>query len=153
MSIVKTVALSGHRILPEDFDRYRLQGALEDLLEEGYTSFCCGMAQGFDLLALECLIDLKYRYHVRVEACIPYSGHSASLPYSDRVRYGELLAKCDEKTVLAEEYRAGCMQARNRYMVDKSDLLFVYCTQKKGGTVYTVKYALSRGVEVRYFTP
>ena len=43
------------------------------------------------------------------------------------------------------------MQKRNRYMVDNSDLvLAVWNGEKRGGTWYTIDYALKKGKPVRY---
>lgn len=142
-------ALTGHRDLPENFDVNKVYDALETLIREGYTSFLCGMARGFDLLALQCLADLKQRYHVRIEACIPYAGHGNGLPPEERKKHHELLTWCDEHTVLAPAYYNGCMLARDRYMVDKCDVVLAYCTRDMGGTAYTVKYARTKGKEVR----
>ena len=143
-----TLALSGHRELPEGFDINALHDTLEELIKEGCTHVCCGMARGFDLLALECLIDLKRRYHVCVEACIPHRGQADKFPQFDKMRYECLLSRCDVKTVLSEKYHSGCMLARNRYMVDKSDVLLAYCTRSSGGTAYTVDYAKRAGLHV-----
>ena len=52
-------ALTGHRILPPSFDRRILFDEIEELIRKGYTSFFCGMAEGFDLLSLQLLIELK----------------------------------------------------------------------------------------------
>lgn len=144
-------ALTGHRDLKKDFDRNLLYDTLEELIREGYTTYCCGMARGFDLTALECLCELKRRYHVRLLACIPYAEQGERLGASDRNLYRILLADCDEKHVLSEHYYPGCMFTRNRYMVDRADLLLAYFVENSGGTAYTVKYARSRGVEVRFF--
>ena len=145
----RVCALSGHRGLPANFDKNLLYDTLDELIREGYDTFCCGMARGFDLVALECLADLKQRHHVRIEACIPYAGQRQTLPRFERVRYGNLLSWCDEVTVLSEHYYSGCMLARNRYMVDKADVLLAYCTREDGGTAYTVRYARAKGIEVR----
>lgn len=144
-----TVALTGHRALPADFDRNALYDHLQALIEEGYDTFCCGMARGFDLTALACLVDLKERYHVRIEACIPYRGQDKGLPFEAREAYRHLIQWCDVKTYLAEHYYQGCMLVRNRYMVSKSDLVFAYLTQRGGGTSFTVDYAIDRGIPVR----
>lgn len=146
-----TCALTGHRALPEQFDRNALYDGLEELIREGYDRFLCGMAMGFDLLALECLISLKQRYKIELEACIPYAGQEKSFPASERKKYRELLAWCDEKRVLYPAYFQGCFLARDRYMVENADLVFAYCTQKSGGAAYTVSYAEEKGVAVRRF--
>lgn len=147
----KACALTGHRELPEDFPAGMLAYALEDLVDGGYTVFYCGMARGFDLLALECLAAIKQRKKIFIEACIPYAGHEQSFSLYERKRYKELLSVCDKKTVLFPSYRAGCMLARNRYMVDRCDLVFAYCEKKTGGTAYTVQYAEKCGIEIKFF--
>ncbi len=144
-------ALTGHRDLPADFDRNALHDRLEELIRGGCDSFLCGMATGFDLAALECIVDLKRRYHVRVEACIPYAQQAYGFPREEKKKYRELLKECDEVTVLSEHYYVNCLLARNRYMVDKCDLLFAYRTKDRGGAAYTVDYAVRKGVKVVFF--
>ena len=143
-------ALSGHRDLPEDFDRNVVYDGLERIIKEGYTTFYCGMALGFDMLALECLLDLKKRYHVRIEACVPFPEQDKNFPFAEKKRYRKLLSACDVVRVISYEYFTGCFLTRDRYMVDRCDLLYAYCTKTEGGTAYTVKYAKSKGVEVRF---
>ena len=143
-------ALTGHRELPADFDRNALYDALDDLIREGCTYFCCGMARGFDLTALECLVDLKQRYHVRIEACIPYAGYEHGMSAGDRKKYRTLLSWCEIKTVLYPAFFNGCFLARDRYMVDRADLLLAYCKKPTGGAAYTVRYAKQQGKEIRF---
>jgi len=49
------------------------------------------------------------------------------------------------------EYMKGCMHERNKYMVDKSDLILaVWNGNKKGGTWDTIKYALKKKKKIIY---
>lgn len=141
--------LTGHRNLPPAFDRDALLFTLEDLIKEGVSVFWCGMARGFDLVALDCLVELKQWYHVRVKACIPHAGQEKDLPRKERGEYLRLLAWCDEKIVLSETYYPSCFLVRDRYMVDRSDMVLAYLRQEKGGTAYTVGYAREKGLDVR----
>lgn len=145
-----TCALTGHRELPASFDNKLLYDALEGLISEGCDTFLCGMAEGFDLLALALLIELKERYKIHVEACIPFEGQERLFPEQTRQRYFDLLARCDRETVLFDDYRKGCFLARDRYMVDLCDVVLAYCTKTTGGTYYTVNYAKSKHKQVRY---
>lgn len=147
--IEQACAFTGHRDLTPEFSETKLYYALSDLLDEGVGTFYCGMARGFDLEALACLLSFRPKRHFTVEACVPYEGHESSIPARERGRYRELLAACDRKTVLFPSYRNGCLLARDRYMVDRSDILLAYCTKETGGAAYTVKYAESRGIEIR----
>ena len=142
-------ALTGHRELPADFDKNALYDVLETLIEEGYRTFYCGMAQGFDLTALACLVDLKRKYRLFLEACIPFEGQQRHYPPQDKGDYDYLLQWCDRKTVLFDRYCDGCFLARDRYMVDRADVVLAYCTKDTGGTAYTVRYARRKGVPVR----
>lgn len=146
----KVCALTGHRELPEDFDLNELYDTLEELIKSGYSFFCCGMAQGFDLTALECLADLKQRYHVRIEACIPYDGYEHGMARGNRKKFEILLTWCDEKRILSPAFFGGCFLARDRYMVEKCDLLLAYCKKPTGGAAYTVRYAQQCGKEIRF---
>lgn len=142
-------ALTGHRDLPESFDVNRLYDLLEQVILDGYDTFYCGMARGFDLLALDCLVSLGGKYHLKLIACIPYLGQERNFSKSEKERYDELLGRCDEKKVFSNHYFNGCCQIRDRYMVDEADLVVAYCTKETGGTAFTVAYAGKRGKEIR----
>ena len=58
-SINKTCAVTGHRILPKDFDRIKLKIYLGQIAENGYEIFLVGMAKGFDLECFSVLTELK----------------------------------------------------------------------------------------------
>ena len=109
------------------------------------------MAEGFDLLALECLIDLKKKYNIYIEACVPFEGQENRFSPEKKRKYREEIVWCDKKTVLFPEYRNGCYLIRNRYMVDCCDFLFAYCVRDLGGTAYTVKYAEGKNIPVILF--
>ena len=145
-----TCALTGHRDLPADFNRNGLYDGLEALICEGYDRFLCGMAAGFDLLALDCLVALKAKYRIRIEACVPFSGQENTFSYAEKRKYRELIGWCDVVRELFPAYQNGCYLVRDRYMVDRAELLYAYCVKEKGGAAYTVKYAQRQGVEVRF---
>ena len=143
-------ALTGHRVLPDTFDRKLLFDELEGLIKEGCTSFFCGMAEGFDLLSLQFLVELKESYPIYIEACVPFKGQERTFSHPYRLLYTDLIKKCDRVTYLFENYKNGCFLVRDRYMVDCSDLLFAYCTRSSGGSAYTVRYAKSLKKQVIY---
>lgn len=141
-------ALTGHRDLPDCFDRERLRRALEERCREGYNVFLCGMAMGFDLTALEYLCALKKQFDIRLVACIPFPRQSDRYPAAEKGRYERLLRECDERVVLAERYSRVCYFVRDRYMVDRADGVLAYCTRETGGTAYTLRYARLTGKRV-----
>lgn len=141
-------AVTGHRVLSSDFSKEELRAALRALAAAGVRTFLCGMALGFDLLCAEEVLLLREELPVRLVACIPCADQAARYPKSARERYERILDRCDERAVLHERYCDGCMFERNRYMVDRADLLLAYYTGRRGGTKYTVGYAERRGIPV-----
>lgn len=141
-------AVTGHRVLSSDFSKEELRAALRALAAAGVRTFLCGMALGFDLLCAEEVLLLREELPVRLVACIPCADQAARYPKSARERYERILDRCDERAVLHERYCDGCMFERNRYMVDRADLLLAYFTGRRGGTKYTVGYAEKRGIPV-----
>ena len=126
----------------------RLDAALAQAYAEGFRHFVCGMARGTDLYFCEAALALRQlRPDVTLEAAVPYQGQADRWPSADRRRRDLLLSQCDFETVVQHHYSAGCLSRRNRYMADKSALLLaVYDGQPRGGTAYTLQYALSRGL-------
>lgn len=141
-------AFTGHRVLSGDFDLPLLERVTEGLIRRGVDTFYCGMAKGFDLFAGEIVLKLKGRYDVKLICCIPYRGQAEYFNASDKERYENILAYCDQKIVLSEEYNRWCMHARDRYMVENSGTVICYLRKQSGGTYYTVNYARSLGLKI-----
>ena len=146
-----TCVLTGHRVLSKNFDENRLFDDLEELIKGGCDKFICGMAMGFDLVALSCLAELRKKYRFVIEGCVPFNGQEDTFPPVQREKYRELITWCDVVRILFPAYEDGCYLARNRFMVDRADLLYAYCVRERGGTAYTVHYAKKKGVEVKFY--
>lgn len=144
----KSCALTGHRKLEENFDINRLYDALEDLIKNGVEEFYCGMAIGFDLTSLKCLVDLKKKYKIKIIACIPFDGQEKKFKIEEQKEYHLLLTWCDEKKIISDHYSAGSFLKRNRYMVDRADVVLAYVRKETGGTAYTVDYAKKNNKEI-----
>ena len=127
----------------------RLREVIARAVEDGYTHFICGMAEGCDLYCAEAVLALRERHsEVTLEAAIPCPTQADGWPAAERRRYRELVAQCDLETMVSESYSTTCMQRRDRYMVDHSMLLIAAFDGTAGGTRYTVEYALRRGIEI-----
>ena len=125
----------------------RLRHAIEAACDEGYRHFICGMASGVDLYCCEIALELRKTRPITVEAAVPYPGQAEDWPPDQRARYRALVAACDDETVVSEAYAPGCMQRRNRYMVDNSALLLACSNGRPGGTMNTLLYALEKQVK------
>lgn len=148
-NIDKTCAFTGHRNLGGDLDTDYLVKVLKEFIDGGYDTFLCGMAAGFDLLAAQTVAGLKENYpHLKLIACIPCEGQSRYFSAEEKKKYDEILKNCNQVKVLNGRYYKGCMQMRDRFMVDNSSLLIAYRRTNTGGTHYTVKYALSQNKKI-----
>ena len=132
---------TGHRHITED-ERPHLYAALRQIIRElvttdGITTFYAGGAQGFDTLAAMAVLDARDTFpEIRLVIVLPYANQVDRWCTADKV------------ICLADHYYNGCMFVRNRYLVDQSSLCVSYQTKQTGGTAYTVKYALKKGVKV-----
>lgn len=149
----KSVTFTGHRNVPRYMEqklRRQVSEEVAHLYGQGYRTFLCGMAVGFDMLAAEVVLSLKETLpQIRLVAVVPYRGQSERwTPYEQR-RYERLLAVADEVRVLSERYFNGCLLRRNDYMIRRADHIIAYFDGKpKGGTFYTVRNATALGLTV-----
>ncbi len=145
-----TVCFTGHRAISrQDAALARMDELLEILYTQGFRDFLCGGALGFDLFAAERVVHLREKHpDVRLIFCLPCADQSARWKRADCSRYERLLYLSDETRVLSPRYYDGCMQSRNAYMVDRSSLCVAYMARLHGGTLSTVRYAISQDVPV-----
>lgn len=152
MSREKSCCFTGHRVISDD-DYYRIMFLLrqktEEKIKEGYTIFCAGGALGFDTMAAMTVISLKRLYpHIQLHLYLPCRNQAEKWSSEDREKYVRILENSDKVVYMSDEYTPFCMNRRNRALVDNSSCCIAYCKETKGGTVYTVSYALDNGVEV-----
>ena len=149
MAFENVCAFTGHRDVGDDLDLDRLEYTVKNVIKDGVDTFLCGMARGFDLIAGQTVLRLKKEYpHIKLIACIPCLYQDKYFNEQDKKLYLETLSLCDDKVYVSKNYFKGCMLVRNRYMVDNSSRLIAFERQTDGGTVYTVKYALSKNKKV-----
>ena len=118
----------------------------------GYTKFISGMAEGADMDFAKSVLNLRDEYEfVSLEAALPHPFAMPKNPTDIHFDKKEILEQCDSVTEVSLRYYRGCMQKRNRYMVDKADLvLAIWNGEKKGGTWDTINYAQSKAKNIRY---
>lgn len=156
-----TAAFTGHRpqhlglgdderAEPVQKIKTRLHSAIERAASAGYTHFISGMGLGVDIWAAEAVLTLKEKFpYIALECAVPCAQQTERWSTGQKDRYARIIDAADKVTVLSQTYYDGCMQVRNRYMVDSSSLLIaVYRGSPGGGTAQTVHYALSRGVRI-----
>jgi uncharacterized phage-like protein YoqJ len=101
-----------------------------------------GMALGFDQWVAEDCINLDIPFF----ACIPFIGYESRWPERSQQHYHELLSRAADQIVVTpvRQYRAWYLQARNQWMVDRSNrLLACWNGIRSGGTWNCIRYAES----------
>ena len=149
----KTCCVSGHRQIAEG-ERDPLANAaltvMESLMtEQGVDTFLLGGALGFDTLAAQLVLLLKHiNPQLRMVLVLPCQNQDKYWSPTDRAIYRDMIQRADDVIYTAAAYHNGCMQKRNRYMVEHSRFCLCYCQKSTGGTAYTMQYAVKKGLTV-----
>ena len=147
---------SGHRIISASLRpaiEHRIESACETLIHNhGVTDFITGGALGFDTLAALAVLRIRERYEdIRLQLFLPCTDQAKRWNNHDKSVWKQILESADEyKYITDGSYLPGCMQLRNRAMADAAAHGIVYCTKKRGGTFYTLTYALDKGKHIIY---
>ncbi|MBR2970768.1 MAG: DUF1273 family protein [Clostridia bacterium] len=161
----KTACLTGHRpkYLPwgynEDFDsclkfKKDVREIFCDVMARGINCFLTGMAEGFDMIGAEVLIDLRKKNKwIKIIAVVPCKGQELKWTNEQQKRYCKILKKCDEVIVLSQGYTPTCMHERNKYMVEHSRVVIACYNGRPSGTGKTIKFASRAGCDIRVINP
>lgn len=149
--------LTGHRKMPpdmvNDIQRHLIRTIDRLYTEKNITTYYVGGAQEFDALASEVVIERRAVLHdLRLVVVVPHVGQAASWSSDEKARYERIKNRASDVICLAEHYYRDCMQRRNRYLVDHSDVCVCYLIELTGGTAYTVEYARKQGIPVLNLT-
>lgn len=149
----KACMVTGHRTI-DPWRVKEVKAALKQeilrAIEDGYTRFISGFAQGADLLFAGLVAELKEQYPIQLEAAIPYRNR---LNCKNK-EFQRIIAQCDVIGVGAEKYSPQCYFERNRYMVQQSGrVIAVYDGREYGGTFATLCYAKEACRDVRVIFP
>ncbi|MGN1047265.1 MAG: SLOG family protein [Eubacteriales bacterium] len=150
---ISTVCFTGHRNIKESL-RPQLDGVLRQFLyslyDRGARTFKTGGAIGFDTMAALAVLDLKYSVPdsgVKLFLCLPAPDQTFKYSEYDSIIYKMILDKCDGITYVSDHCTTKSYYARNRLLVEGSDVCVAFCTTQHGGTYYTCRNALLSGVE------
>ena len=129
--------------------REMLERAVLRAAQDGLTAFYTGGALGFDTLAAEAVLRLR-QSDASITLHLALPGYDQTEGWSEQqlLRYNAILERAGSVWYAAERCSPGSMQKRNRYLVDHASRCVAYLRRMKGGTLYTVNYALDSGVEV-----
>ena len=126
----QTCCIPGQHLRPgEDREQLtqRLRNIIGQLTARDVTHFVMGGAPGFELLAGELLLELRQEdSRITLTVMLPHKDVSKGWKREDVARRERLLAQADEVIYTSFRKEAGCVQQRNRWMVDSSSVCLCY---------------------------
>ena len=135
------------------FRKRQLQ-VIERLIERGCTHFISGVAMGFDTWVAEDILVLqKNNSSLELECAIPFPGQADRWSASDQKRRYKILTHATSSVIVCEHYSSNCFFESNKYMVNKADIVVCAFNGIKGGTAFTVDYALKQNKIVIQIDP
>lgn len=137
--------------------------ALKSMLEEqiiklaqaGVTNWFSGMALGPGIWAAQIVLSLREKNpKLKLHCILPYEDQDKLWSVSAQKLYRSILYRANTLTYISLPYYKGCVQKRNRQLVDSAaSLLAVYNGELRGGTASTVRYAQRAGNEIIIIDP
>jgi uncharacterized phage-like protein YoqJ len=85
---------------------------------------------------------------ITLNLALPCPGYQSRWTRAQIELFERVRARADSELYVSDSYHGGCMQKRNKYMVDRSSFCIAYMKKKSGGTFNTVTYALKTGKTV-----
>lgn len=155
------VAVTGHR--PPKIGGYNPESPLRKSVRESIKSTFLAMhsvqhislvitggALGVDQDTALICIELGLDYCV----AIPCLNHDSKWPEHSKKLYKHILSKAYYIQLVSDTpYDNLCMQKRNEWMVDQSDMLIGVWNGTKGGTANCIRYAKEKGKSIKIINP
>ncbi len=128
----------------------KLRKTIEESIKNGYKYFISGMALGSDMLCAEIVLNLKKKHpNIMLECAIPCINQTKKWLKTSIDRYNAIISEADKVTYVSNKaYFNGCMQNRNKYMIDTSSLLIAVYNGSPGGTKQTIDYATKQNLKL-----
>ena len=159
-----TACLTGHRpkSLPWGYNEAKencikfkqdLEKIFEGAIKYRLSTFLTGIAEGFDMIGAEILLELRKKHNIKVIAVVPCVGQELKWKPDQQKRYKNILKRCDEVITLSDHYTSTCMNDRNKYMVDHSSICIACWNGQPSGTRNTLLYAKEKNLKIRIINP
>jgi len=148
MMKIFTVSFFGHRYLDDTiYAEQELEKQIRKLLlEKEYVEFLVGRDGDFDILAASVIRRMKRTVRSDNSSLVWVLPYETADYRENREAYEEYFDVIEVCAASAGGHFKGAFQARNRAMVDRSNLV-VFCIQhESGGAWQTMKYAKKQGI-------
>ena len=126
-----------------------LRETIWDAYCNGYTDFYVNCEYGIPLWAAEIVCALKLYNTINLHIVTPYEEQATNWTEEQRDRYYSIFGKSDSDVMVCTRYQEDCYYIADETMIDKSDLVLVFGTNK---VCYAEMYAKNMGVEVKRVT-
>ena len=149
----ETCCFTGHRDVPRCDEQKiltRVNYILKPLLAQGVKYFGVGGSTGFDMFVAEYMLDRRDRLgeKIKIISVLPFPEYREGWGEEEIRRQDRIIARSD-KVIYASP--ANCKDVyliRDRRLVDGSCYCISYCRRRTGGTAYTIRYAMKKGLQV-----
>lgn len=127
----------------------KLDILIQKFIDKGIYTYYTGGAYGFDeIAALAVLNAKKTNPLIKLILVIPCENQTKYWKEPSVQKYNWIRSNASDVIVLSQNYYRGCMQLRNRYLVNHSNICICYLEKNNGGTAYTVNYAKIKGLRI-----
>ena len=132
----------GHRIVFENISE-KLDQAIESAIQQGCEIFYTGAMGDFDSLFSSAVRRAKKTYsHIKLICIKPYFTNDIN---TNRDYYTALYDDIIIPDELAGIHYKAAIKARNRWMIDNSEIILIYTIRNYGGAYDALKYAERKG--------
>lgn len=139
------IAGTGHRSIAYPVDRI-VTSIVDELLSLNPTKVISGMALGWDMALADAAVFLDIPFR----AAVPFPGQPDLWPVDQKARYHRLLEQAEDVTYISEFTVGRAYEIRNRWMIDRADLVLAYWDGSlNGGTANAVRYANKKKVPLK----
>ena len=148
---IYTVSFFGHREVERAAEiESKLNKLLHYLItQKEYVEFLIGRDGEFDLLTVSSIRRAVKQYgygNTSIILVLPYMKAEYRDNEQNYLSYYDEVEICSESS---DAHYKSAIQVRNRYMVDRSDLVVCCIQHKSGGAYRTMQYAKKQGKQVR----
>lgn len=132
-----------------------LAAQIAALVEDGYTEFLTGMAEGVDIWAAQIVLSLRVTNpSLRLHCILPCAEQSVRWSVASQEQHHAILEQADSIIFVNRADKKNCMLERDHFLVSYASLvLAVYNGEKRGGTAATVRYAQKLGRKLIVIDP
>lgn len=150
----RTCCFTGHRPeklrISEQAVIAQLEAAIQNAIQEGYTTFISGMAKGVDIWGAELVLQHP---QVGLICAVPFRGFGMRWEGDWTERFCRVIKQADKVVYICPGYSTDVFQTRNIWMVDHSSLVIAAYNGTPGETRNTIMYAQSKADCEIYYLP